>query len=220
MNCTHARESLPLFVYGDLLAAEADQLQEHLNSCPACRQQHEALDRTRKSLNRAKVAEPPLDVGLLYRRLAERQERRASIWRRATWLVVSAAAAVLLALAGFRFEIRADSDQLTIRWGEGSPLTALAKPAPGRALPDVVVPSRPAADGDLRKQIEVVGELVQGLTDDARARERRHEEELLALRNQMLDLERQTIERWAAAERDIAALCGTQLTQYQKGTMP
>lgn len=71
MNCTYAKELLPLFVTGDLSAADIDAVGEHVSRCDACRTQIAEIAAARDWLKQA--ANPALDEDF-YDRI------RGSVW--------------------------------------------------------------------------------------------------------------------------------------------
>ncbi|HET9217684.1 MAG TPA: cytochrome P460 family protein [Terriglobia bacterium] len=65
MNCSSARETLPLYAGGDLSTAEMAKTSLHLQDCPACRQICESLERNQGllgSLRQPAVAPAALDA--------------------------------------------------------------------------------------------------------------------------------------------------------------
>lgn len=109
MNCTYAKEMLPLFITGDLSAADMNAVGEHVSRCEACRTQIAEITAARDWLKQA--ANPALDEDF-YDRI------RGSVWNsidadagRPRWWtflmpalswrpVMATAAAVLLAVFG------------------------------------------------------------------------------------------------------------------------
>jgi hypothetical protein len=211
MNCKEVQSYLAEFVYDDLASATAAKVIEHLQSCVACRQEHAALLHVRQMLDGAAETSPLVDLPGIYRRAAEMERRRFGSWRRVAIAVAGAAAVFLLGALVLRMELRLDANQLVIRWGAMPDLPQ--KTAPG-APRFVDGPSSPA---ETQNQLLILGELVQGLTQQEEMRERQREEDRAWFLAQIGNLRRQTAQQWMATERDVAALCSTQLNQTQKG---
>ena len=216
MNCSQIRQRLAELVYGDLAPPEAQEIEAHLHSCPECRKEQTALASARRLLDCAGTVAIPADLPAIYRRAAEMQRRRARIWRRAAIATLGAAAAVFIAAMVLRLEIRADASQVVIRWGTPAELSerqALSPMEAGSVLARSRLP-------ELQSELDVLSELVQGLTEDQDARERRIAEDRAFLRAELDEFRRQAALHWMATERDVAALCGTQLISTQKGGLP
>jgi hypothetical protein len=213
MSCLPIRERLAEFVYGDLTPAEAREVEGHIRSCPACRREQVALAGVRGLLDRAGTPAVPADLPGIYRRAAEMQGRRARAWRRAGMGILGAAAAVLIVTMLLRLEVRADARQVVIRWGAPADLPASRIIAPLDARPAVA--SR--GSSEIRDELDILSELIQGLTEQQEVRDRRSDQDRVWFRAELDELRRQTILRWMATERDVAALCSTQLNQTPKG---
>jgi hypothetical protein len=212
MSCSPIRERLTEFIYGDLAPAEAREVAEHVRTCPACQQEQAALAGVRNLLDRAGTPAIPADLPAIYRRAAELQGRRARAWRRAGIGTLGAAAAVLIVTMLFRLEVRADAGQLVIRWGAPAELSR-SSVAPLDVPPAVASPSSSKIQGEL----DILSELIQGLTEQQEARDRQGAQDRAWFRAQLDELRRQTVQHWMATERDVAALCSTQLNQTSKG---
>ncbi|MBX3276409.1 MAG: zf-HC2 domain-containing protein [Acidobacteria bacterium] len=109
MNCIHAKELLPLFITGDLSAADMNAVGEHARRCESCRAQTAEITAARDWLKQA--ANPALDEDFY-------DHMRAGVWDRIdaeanrprwwsfilpVWTsrpVLAMAAAVLLAVFG------------------------------------------------------------------------------------------------------------------------
>src|SRR5262245_7783395 len=193
MNCSQARDRLPGLLYGDLPAAEAAAVEDHLAGCPACRNEHAALRGVRRALDA--LPAPPVEVDLprLYRAEADRRARQLRRWRRAA-VALAGAAAVLLLVVGLRLELRVEAHQLVVRWGTPPP----APPPVARAE------ARP--DRATQEQVQLLGELVHALAGDLEARDQRQRGELRRLQAQLERLRWQSEQRWAATEDNVSAL--------------
>jgi anti-sigma factor RsiW len=213
MSCSPIRERLAEFVYGDLTPAEAREVEEHIRSCPACRREHAALAGVRSLLDQAGTPAISADLPAIYRRAAEIQGRRARAWRRAGMGILGAAAAVLIVTMLLRLEVRADARQVVIRWG------APAEPqeSPIIAPLDVQPAVASRSSSELQGELDILSELIQGLTEQQEVRDRRSAQDRAWFRAQLDELRRQTVQHWMATERDVAALCSTQLNQTPKG---
>jgi hypothetical protein len=212
MSCSPIRERLAEFVYGDLTPAEAREVEEHIRSCPACRREHAAVVGVRSLLDRTGIPAVPTDLPGIYRRAAELQGRRARAWRRAGMGILGAAAAVVIVTMLLRLEVRADARQLVIRWGAPAELPK-SPIAPLHVQPAVASRSSSEIQGEL----DILSELIQGLTEQQEVRDRQSAQDLVWFRAQFDELRRQTVQHWMATERDVAALCSTQLNQTPKG---
>ena len=120
MNCPDIRPLLPALAYDDLSPAEADAVRRHLDACPGCRDEFAGLAHARAALDAISVPAVKVDVARLYTEVGARQERRTRRWRRLS--VAAAALAVgLLGVVGLRLQLRVDSRQLVIAWGDVPP---------------------------------------------------------------------------------------------------
>jgi Putative zinc-finger len=212
MNCSSIHERLAEFVYGDLTPTETREFEEHIRSCPACRREQVGLASVRSLLDQAGT--PPISADLpgIYRRAAEMQGRRARAWRRAGMGIVGAAAAVLLVTMLLRLEVRADARQVVIRWGAPAelPKSPIAPLDVQRAVASRSTP-------EMHDELDILSELIQGLTEQQEVRDRQGAQDRAWFRAQLDELRRQTVQHWMATERDVAALCSTQLNQTPKG---
>jgi hypothetical protein len=212
MSCSPIRERLTEFVYGDLTPAEAREVEEHIRSCPACRREEAALAGVRGLLDRAGTPAISADLPGIYRRAAEMQGRRARAWHRAGIGILGAAAAVVIVTMLLRLEVRADARQVVIRWGAPAEL-----PKSPIAPLDVQPAVSSRSSSEIRDELDILSELIQGLMEQQEVRDRRSAQDRTWFRAQLDELRRQTVQHWMATERDVAALCGTQLNQTPKG---
>jgi hypothetical protein len=126
--------------------------------------------------------------------------------------ILGVAAAVLVVTMLFRLEVRADARQVVIRWGAPAELPK-SPIAPLDVRPAVASRSLSEIQGEL----DILSELIQGLTEQQEVRDRQSAQDLVWFRAQFDELRRQTVQHWMATERDVAALCSTQLNQTPKG---
>lgn len=77
MDCTSAKELIPVFVDGELSGEKGKRLEEHLGACEACRDELAALRATMSALD----AWPGIDPRLGYADLRARIEQRQAGWR-------------------------------------------------------------------------------------------------------------------------------------------
>ncbi|HIJ74075.1 MAG TPA: hypothetical protein HPP83_08230 [Candidatus Hydrogenedentes bacterium] len=94
-RCRHMRGLMAAAVYDDLPERDRDALDRHLDTCAACREQHERL---RALVSQIPVTVPELNVSLLpgvRRRLAEQEIPRRALSRRLVY-----ASAVLIVVIG------------------------------------------------------------------------------------------------------------------------
>jgi len=211
MHCDQARQALPGLLYGDLEAREAAAVGEHLEGCPACREEYAALARVRRLLDAVPAPDVRVDVHRVYGEAAGLQERRLRRWRRAAVACLAAAAAVLVMLA-LKLEVRVGAGQLTLRWG-APPVAVAPAPAPEGA-PDAVAQARAA------EEIRLLKELVHALAAHIDARDRRQQQTLARLRERLDDLQWQADRRWNATERDVAALYTAHFGSRNQGARP
>src|SRR5438067_5047261 len=127
MNCADVRQELPSLVYHDATPEQAERLQAHVAGCRECQREYAALQQMPRLLDLLPAPALSVDLPRLYRGAADRQRRRLRLWRRAA---VAAAAAVLLAF-GLRLDIRLETHQVVVRWGNPAPVAeAVPSPAP------------------------------------------------------------------------------------------
>jgi hypothetical protein len=226
MNCNHVQAELAAFLYGELEPEQAARVNSHVQACALCQARSAENHEVRRLLDLVPAVDVPIDMPALWRQCACRQAQKARHWRRsARWLAGALAAGVVLAFL-CRLEIGVAKHQLTLRWGavptQAEPADASAVAA---ATPHVSDDHREKLL-DMQKQLLVLGELVQGLAAEAEergasgeARERRHEQRIARLQDQLDELRRQTTQRWVATERDLAALSGSH-SSFSQGNLP
>jgi hypothetical protein len=214
MICSQAREHLPALLYGDLGTAEAAALEDHLRGCGGCQREYQALKRVRALLDTVPTPSVRIDVGRLYRQLADDRERRWRRWRRAAALCAGVAAAAAVLAFGPRLEVRVEAHQLVFRWGQPVPAPALAVGVPASRDSDRTSPS------EWQVQYQVLSELLQGTGDELAALDQRQQQQVARLQAQLDDHERQAALWRAAVERDLAALSAFQSDSSKKGVGP
>lgn len=146
MTCARVRESLPLFVEGDLTAAEASSLGAHLAGCAACREEEAAFRASQAFLK--EVPTPVFDEtfhadvrrAVRLRISAEAETRRRFAFVRLWATLAATAAAILVAF----LLVRRPQHETTFA---ARPTPAPAAPeAPAVAqTPAVLAPAVPAA---------------------------------------------------------------------------
>jgi hypothetical protein len=212
MNCAKVRDRLPALLYGDLPPGEASALRDHLAACPACRQEHAALEGIRRALDMVPAPAVRVDLPRLYREAAARQVRRAGRWRWAA-AACGAAAAVLLVVLGLRLEVRVESQQLVVRWGTAPEKVIVPPPGPGPRA------ESPPPSPDVEERLRVLSELIHALADDVAARDEQEQQRVDRVRARLDELQRQGNRRMSETERNVAALY---VAHYiaQKGEKP
>jgi anti-sigma factor RsiW len=199
VNCDQIRLRMLELVSGDLPAVTADDVRSHLAECPTCRQEEEQWKRLFDQLNELPVPAMAIDFPRLYREVAEAEQRRSRRWRRAAFACMAAAAALLLLSVLPRLEVRADGNQLTLRWGA----------APLAEKRSTQISSRPTAAGPVREvqdQLQVISQIVRALARDIESRDQNQQIELARVAGRLDDLRRDVARHWAATERDVSAL--------------
>ena len=102
MNCNHAKDTLPLYVGGDLDAADADQMSAHLQRCAGCREFYEGLANQQtllRSLRQATIT--PATLASMRRGLFHRlADQRLGWWVRLERFLLIEARRPRLAVAG------------------------------------------------------------------------------------------------------------------------
>ncbi len=219
MNCADVRSRLPTLLYGELAAAEAEEVRRHLGRCDSCRGEQAALLGMRRLLDAVPAAAVTVDLPALYREAAARQARRVRRWRRVAWASLAAAAAIVLALLLSRAELRIDANQVVLRWGAVPAAPEPPPPAPRPEPVPIVVAAAPQTT-EMEQELRLVSELVQTLSNDADTRDERRRHEIDRLKAQMTVLQRQVAELRLATEKDVAALYAAQLPENKKGALP
>lgn len=217
MNCAEVLDRLALLVYGDLSVAETALVEAHLADCASCRTKRSELDRVRLALDSVPVRNLQINMNALYQRLAGREVSRARRWRRAALAIATAAAALLIALVGFRLHVRVQKHELLVRWGEAQTTeapTARRSVEGPPAVPKVPEPT------SLRDEVHTLAELIQAVAADVDSRDRGRQQEAAALQARVESLQQQLARLQSATERDVAALYAVHFPPNPKGVRP
>jgi hypothetical protein len=220
MNCADVRLRLPALLYGDLSADEARAVRAHLARCPSCQREQAGVAEVRRLLDAVPAPAVAVDLPRLYREAAARHERRLRRWRRVALASLAAAAAVLLTVLLSRLEIRLDSHQLVLRWGDVAAAPEVHPSPPSMPQPQersLAAASAPLT-ADVEQQLRLLTDLVQALSNDADLRDDRRREEIARLRGQMQYLQQQITQLRLTTEKDLSALYAAQLPEKAKGT--
>lgn len=200
MNCPDVRPMLALLAYDDLSSEQVALVRQHLDGCPGCRDEFAALAHTRTALDAAPVPAVRVNVAQLFMVAAERQERRARRWRRVA-VATAALAAALLVVVGLRIQIRIETHQVVIAWGQ-------APVSPERERPAIASP--PGADApispELEERLRLLHDLTHALAADIDRRDRRRQAETAELAHNLESFQRVAAQKWAEAERFFSAL--------------
>ncbi len=84
MNCAEIKRDLSLFLYGELSLEEEQLVQDHLEACPGCRAELEALQRVHRTLAEREL-EPPAGLLVRCRQDLERRVELAAPARAGWW---------------------------------------------------------------------------------------------------------------------------------------
>jgi hypothetical protein len=192
MNCTHVREFLPGFAYNELSANEAQKVKDHLAQCSICRGEYASLQELQNMLDSVPAPAVNVSVPALFRRGADLQDRRARRWRRAAYALGAVAAGVLVILFS-RLEIRFGSDQIVVRWGDTSAGSEAQAKLPIDHSPPVLndSPYTPASEAELQPLRGLIYALDSGLDQlsrDVEARDRRQQQNIVRLQEQVTQL--------------------------------
>ena len=214
MTCTDVRARLALLVYGDLPAAEAKQVREHLACCPSCEKEQAAVSGVRDLLDAVPAPTVRVDLPRLYGDATRAQAQR---WRRVAIAAMAAAAAIVAAVFLTRFEVRVERNQLVLRWGAvPAPQDQPPAPVPPRNEP-APAPVALASAAEIEQQLRLLRELVQAVSNDTDLRDERRQQEIARLRGRMHTLEQQVTQLRLTTEKDVSALYAAQFPEKQKG---
>ncbi len=218
MNCTEVRARLPLLLYGDLEAVQAEAVEHHLAACPACRGEYAAFRHLRRDLDRAPVPAVQVDLGRIYQTAAARQARRLRHWRAAAVLLagLAAAAAVLLVL---KVEVRVDATQLVVRWA-APPATPAPAPAPQPIAAPAPDEHTRELVADLEKRLDLTTELLRAVVRDVDNRDGDRQTEIARLRLQLNALQQRENARYTETRHDVSALYQAQFGPMRKENEP
>ena len=200
MKCTDVRTALPLLLYGEPSAEKEAALNNHLAGCADCRREYAALQNVRRLLDTASTPRVEVDLPRLYQTQAARQAHAMRRWRRIA-SIAGAVAALLLLAVGLGLEVRLDSGQLILRWGNPPP------PLSGIGVSPVQTTDRQDAYAtETEAELRVLSDLIHALKRDADGRDQRFAERLARLQAQVQAIRSQADDRWNATEQDVAAL--------------
>lgn len=216
MNCSHARDQLPLMLYGELDTESARAVRDHLAACPSCQREHAALQGVRRELDNVPALQVNVDLPQLFQEAAARQARQMRRWRRAAVAVTGIAAALVLIVL-LRLEVRVDANQLTLRWGAVPAETV----SPTIPAPEVVVLHETTMPPDLEERLQWMSDTLHALADsldvcDARMRQGL-EGRLDTLEARVELMRRQNGQRWNDTERSVAAIYKAMFVLPNKG---
>jgi hypothetical protein len=217
MNCPDIRAALPEFVYGGLAPDARVRLEGHLEQCPDCRREAEALGQVRRLLGAGPSPESRVDLAAVYRQAAERQARRLGRWRRFALAACAACAAAVALIALSRLEIHVGQSEMVVRWGEpAAPPAPLPTPSP----PVAPAPGPPPPDlAAIEDRLRTLGELTQALADDGHDRDYQRQQEIARLRQEIRQWQGLSAERLSAMQKDFDALYVAQFSS-RKGVNP
>ena len=200
MNCTDLKARLTFLFSQDPDLVEEQEIRVHIANCPSCQREWQDLVQLGSLLDANPAPPVTVDLVSLYRRAGVREARNSRRWR---WLGMVAS---LFALVGGvwaiwgRLEIRANGQEVVIRWGE------LSKPdAPIRDL------TQPRKSSDLSldrrdEQIEVLSAMVRAMVEELQTVELRQRRDRADLDVRVSGLQEQTLKRWLALQKDMEAL--------------
>jgi anti-sigma factor RsiW len=216
MNCTHVRERLLAWQYGELSPSEQAEVDKHLAGCAACREELTAWHGVRRRLEAFKAPAVEVDLRRVYQRAALGHEHRFRRWRRTALAVIGVAAAVLIAV-GLNLKIRVDASQLIVQWG-GSPKTQAEMQEPTPA--PHAVQSQPPAQQVTAEDLQLVKDLIRVLAKEVQTRDRRQQEALLRLQARFEAFMSRANDRLVSGQRDLTALYTAYLGVRRKGEKP
>jgi len=204
MNCNRFRPQLALLAYGDVSAAEREQLQAHLRTCPACARELDALQRLRGCLDAVPAPATTVNVAKLYQQAWQRDGQRSRRWRRLAVAAVGLAAAIVLVVLAANVRLGWRDGQLAIAWG------SLSDPQPVVSL-EKTVASRDddGRSAELDRRLETLNDIVHALAANLDARDQRQQVDVAELRGRIQFMQQEILRLRAAAsvtsaERDNA----------------
>jgi predicted anti-sigma-YlaC factor YlaD len=217
MNCTQARDLLPLLLYGGLDASEASRVQSHMTTCPACRDMQAALQRLGRTLDTLPAPTIQVNLPRLYQAAAALQRRRARRWRWTAAAVCGLAAALLLVVL-LRLEVRVQAHQVVLSWGPASPAEATSLPV--EAVQTVIVRHENGLSPELEEQLRVARATLHALADNQDSRDARLQERVAELETRLERMRFQDGQRWSETERSVAAMYTALFVMPKKGEKP
>jgi hypothetical protein len=166
MNHDAVRRRLTAHLENRLSARASAQLEAHLDACPACREERDALDRTVHLLRGLEGEDPPADLAAKVFARLDAGEGRPSLWARwAGWWNGAWTAPLATGLAALALLVLVQAVEIRIGWpgAEAAPET-LAIAAESSARPN------PVAFGHSRSQAPDATVAVAGLEAGASLR--------------------------------------------------
>ena len=221
MNCEQVREHLPGYVHGDLEPAQRGELEGHLGTCAACCRERDGVVRVRELLDMVSAPTVSVDPARIYRETAAAEKHRLRRWRRVAVVVSAVAASLGFAAVALRLEVRVEDHQMVLRWGTPPPLPepSPAPPAPPTQLAPEDVRRLAAVEDQMRLMTEIVHALA-GTTGSAEARDRQRQREIAQLHERLVELQKQTAQRWLAVREYAEALFTAKLNLPKQGAIP
>ncbi len=209
MNCDQAQT---LLVQRDIEPVPEEQrrlLEQHLASCPRCKQAAQEIREVRRLLDLAPAPALHVDLPDLYRRAADDERRSRRRWRRAA-LILSAAAAVLLILLALRFEWRWTEGQLIIGWR-----------LPPAAHPNLEESKQPAGvPPEVASELQLLKDLVRALASEVDERDQERQLALASLEQRVDAMTAASQLRWNTMQDSVRALLIAYLESRDQGVRP
>lgn len=166
-DCGAVREDLPAWLYDELQGEARIRIERHLDSCPECRADADALRRTMHTLDAWEFDVSAADSAVSRRRSLKWAQRLRPL------LTGAAAAAVVFALLGmFGASVRMGDGRLTLSFGRGTPQSS------NPDLATLVPVMRSAARAEIESRLSG---FLEALEVDLRKIGRRHEQERMLL---------------------------------------
>jgi hypothetical protein len=209
MNCEHARELLPALIYGDLSPETKIAVDNHLATCPRCREEQAALAEVRRLLDAAPLPKVQVEVPRLLEDANRLRQDHMRRWRRAAGALGGLAAALLFILC-LKFEVRWQGQQVVFRWG--TPAAELEH-ALSEERPPVSHPAPEVTAADMK----LVRDLLHALAAAVEERDGRFQQNLAQLERQLSQMQEQAGSRWRATESYVSALHTAQIEARTKG---
>jgi anti-sigma factor RsiW len=221
MKCSDVQTRLVESLYGELHREEETLLREHLAGCPACRQEMETLEQSRRQL--AVLAQPDFspNFGLLYRTAAQRSGRSRRRWRRLAYAASGAAGLTVLLLA----------TRLWLDWQPGRLIVSFEGRPPATKPFDTQLAEASAARLSRHEErLEALEEIARLLSTELSRSDYRQAAALAELRRQLARSQREIAEvtkqmnlRCNLAEeniRDLHYLTQLSPNSNRKGALP
>ncbi len=197
MNCTAIRDLLPLHLTGALSADEQVAVDNHLHHCPECRATLGELRQVLGALPSAPRVQ--IDLASLFAEVARREHQHERRWRRVALAALAACVLVALGALVLRLEIKADRDQVVVRWG--APVLPTPLPSPPQIA--TKTPDSPPIDPE---QLRMLSDLIQALAQDVVDRDEARLAQIQRLQHELQQVQDQATHRWTLTQRDLTAL--------------